>query len=340
MKHTFVGLIFGLGISIHGYAQQQLQLPALSHSYDTQIVATKTQTNIDLKQLVQQLKDVDVIFIGEYHGNNAAHLLQAQLQAQLYQQRPLQVLTLEQFTQAHQDKVNQYLADQIGEQELIDEAEGWNNYKASYRPLMEFAKQHKLAVIAANAPADIVRCVGRQGKDYLQVMNAEQKKQIAKQPFFYSQAYLDKFSNLMKTGHGVASNANHQTANTPSNSFYAQILRDNSMAQAIADAHDRYPQHQIIHLNGTFHSEQSLGTVDSLKHLKPELKIAVISPIQSSTLTTLNVSPQDLNQGDYIYYIANMPKDYVNEEKRMQAMQKMMTTAQQKADSCLTLPTH
>lgn len=311
-----------------------LELPALQSSYDAQIVDTDKQKPIGLQQLVKQLKQADVIFIGEYHGNNAAHLLQAQLQALLYQQRPQQILSMEQFTQAHQDTVNQYLTGKIGEQELIDDAEGWANYKASYRPLVEFAKQHQLPIIAANAPSDIVRCVGQKGQDYTEVLTPIQKQQIANQPFFYTQNYLDKFSGLMHVGREVS-----KKASTPSNSFYAQILRDNSMAQAIVNAQRRYPTHQIIHLNGTFHSESFLGTVDSLKHLNPALKIAVISPIQVKPLQPINVQSQDLNLGNYIYYINNLPTDYVQDSKRMQAMQKMFSTAKQKAENCLAIPT-
>src|SRR5690554_7260780 len=51
-----------------------------------------------------------------------------------------------------------------GETEMLEDANVWVNYKASYRPLVEFARQHQLPVIAANAPAVTVRCVGREGK--------------------------------------------------------------------------------------------------------------------------------------------------------------------------------
>lgn len=306
-----------------------LKLPALHSSYDAQIIDTNKQISIDLKQLVKHLKQADIIFIGEYHGNNASHLLQAQLQALLYQQRPQQILSMEQFTQAHQYIVNQYLAGKIGEQELIDDAEGWANYKASYRPLVEFAKQHQLPIIAANAPSDIVRCVGKKGQDYIQLLTQVQKQQIANQPFFYTQAYLNKFSSVMHAGREVSNKTT-----SPSYRFYAQILRDNTMAQAIFNAQQQYPKHQIVHLNGTFHSEQFLGTVESLKYLNPKLKIAVISPVQVQTLNPIIVQNQDLELGDYIYYISNLPIDYVQDNKRMEAIQKMFSTSNQKSESC------
>ncbi|KAF7276623.1 hypothetical protein GWI33_010019, partial [Rhynchophorus ferrugineus] len=314
-----------------------LTLAALQHSYDLRIVDTTRKQQIDLTQVAKQLKNADVIFIGEYHGNNAAHWLQAQLQYLLYQQRPQQILSMEQFTRNEQPQVDQYLTGKIGEQELIDNTEAWSNYKASYRPLVEFAKLHHLPVIAANAPADIVRCVGQQGQDYIKTLNDEQKQYIAKQPFYYESAYLEKFSGVMHIGREDTQN-NHaeNKALTPSNSFYAQILRDNSMAQAIADAYQRYPNHQIIHINGAFHSDSFLGTVSSLKHRLPNLKIAVLSPIQHPLLQDISVDKPLLTQGQYVYYIADVPVDYLNTKNRMTAMQKMMERAKEKAQSCVS----
>ncbi len=70
---------------------------------------------MSLQTLVESLKDVDVVFIGEFHGNQASHLLEAQLQAKLYQQRPNQVVSLEQFNRDQQAILNRYLDGEIGE---------------------------------------------------------------------------------------------------------------------------------------------------------------------------------------------------------------------------------
>lgn len=299
---------------------------SIEHLYDRQIIHSISQQPISLATLAQQLREVDVVVVGEYHGNHAAHLLQATLQAALYQQRPQQILSLEQFNQDHQATVDAYLQGNIGEQELIDEAAAWDNYRASYRPLMEFAKAHQLPVLAANARADWVRCVGRQGEAYMEKLTDAERQTLPRQPFYSTAEYQQKFWGVM-----------HGNSQTPSDSmkkrFAAQLLRDNQMAQRIFDAHRAYPQHQIIHLNGTFHSEGHLGTVASLQQLAPTLKIAVISPIQVPLGSPIP-SRHPTTLGDYVYYIASLPNDFVDPQKRAAALQQRFAKADQAAQSC------
>ncbi|NMU84680.1 ChaN family lipoprotein, partial [Vibrio parahaemolyticus] len=74
-----------------------------------------------------------------------------------------------------QPVVDAYLRGEIGEQYLMKQANAWPNYESDYRPLVEFAKQKNLPVIAANAPKSIVRCIGRQGLDYINKLDDDQR---------------------------------------------------------------------------------------------------------------------------------------------------------------------
>ena len=138
------------------------QEPPKTH-YQALVVEAATGVPVSLTDLAKRLADKDVVVIGEYHGHQGSHLLQSRLQAHLYRHRPKQVLTMEQFEVDRQPVLDRYLADKIGEMELVEDAGAWPIYKYAYRPLVEFARVRDLPVIAANAPADIVRCVGREG---------------------------------------------------------------------------------------------------------------------------------------------------------------------------------
>lgn len=296
--------------------------------YDYQLIDSGSGQAITLKALAKSLKETDVVFIGEYHGNHASHRLQAQLQWLLFQQRPDQVITLEQFNRDTQAVLNQYLDGEIGEKTLIENAQAWSNYTASYRPIVEFAKQHFLPVIAANAPAQTVRCVGRQGKAYLNKLTAEELSQIADDAFYSDPAYAEKFNDFMRKSRPqktLKSDADDQTESNPA--YLAQLLRDNTMAESILQAHQRYPKAQILHLNGAFHSDNFLGTVAALKHRDPSLKIAVISPVIVENPQTPQFSEADLQKGDVIYLLQAQPTDYVQAAKRRAAFKKMFKKA-------------
>ncbi|KUJ73031.1 hypothetical protein AVO41_00500 [Thiomicrospira sp. WB1] len=308
-------------------------MASLTHAYDYRLIDSQTHTIIQLPELVRKLAQADVIFVGEFHGNHASHLLQAKLQTALFAQNPNQVLSMEQFERDDQTPVERYLESQIGEKTFIDQADAWPNYAGSYRPLMEFAKRHFLPVIAANAPGDIVRCVSRHGPDYLARLPDNQRHWVATDAFYNPPAYQQKFIDFMQAQrHGKADK-------TPLNerqqrSYQAQLLRDNTMAESILNAKRAHPEAQILHLNGAFHSDQHLGTVAALKHRAPSLSIAVISPVRLEPERTTDWLAQatvdDFKQGDFLYLIPPQPAEYVQAHKRREAMRRQFEQADQK----------
>ena len=62
------------------------------------------------------------------------------------------VLSMEMFEKDNQEKVNDYLAGKITEEEFIKTSRPWPRYITDYKPMIEFAKAHKIPVIASNIP--------------------------------------------------------------------------------------------------------------------------------------------------------------------------------------------
>ncbi|KZN62974.1 ChaN family lipoprotein [Pseudoalteromonas luteoviolacea] len=287
---------------------------------DYHLYEAANQSVTSLNKLRSDLAESDVIFIGEYHSHSASHRLQVQLLSSLYQQNRNLVLSMEQFSRDKQNILNQYLRNEIGEQTLIKEGDAWDNYTSDYRPLVEFAKEHRLPVVGANTPISIVRCVARKGPEFIQSLDSEKLNWVATDITTSSVEYQSKFAKAM-SHHKGSSNLNKSI--TKSNSFYAQLARDNTMADSIYKATLRAPNSQIIHFNGAFHSNYHLGTVDALKRIAPELKITVISP----QFTNENI---DWDKGDYIYKIKSLPARYIKKENRDKAIMKMMRAKSKK----------
>ncbi|WP_368087238.1 ChaN family lipoprotein [Marinobacter sp. AC-23] len=206
--------------------------------YEARLVNAASGTGLSVKALAQKLAHTDVVFIGELHGHQASHLLQSKLQAALYRQDPRQVLSMEQFNLDNQAAVDAYLSGKTGETEMIEDSGAWDNYRASYRPLMEFARQHGLPVIAANAPASVVRCVGRTGPDYLNKLQANDRAQLPDNPFMDTPAYREKFDVVIADSHSAANETMRERMN---NTYRAQLLRDNTMANRILAARAAHP---------------------------------------------------------------------------------------------------
>ncbi|MFN2360688.1 MAG: ChaN family lipoprotein [Marinobacter sp.] len=296
--------------------------------YDS-IIADSDGALLSINQLAERLASADVVVIGEFHGHHGAHLLQALIQSTLYRIRPQQLLSMEQFTLADQSELDRYLDGQTGEEELIADTGAWSNYKASYRPLIEFSKSRNIAVIAANAPADIVRCIGRTGEAYLNQLDSDHREQLPDDPFVDTPAYRTKFFEALGGRHGSGqSKSQTQNSERMKNSYKAQLLRDNTMADQVVRALRENPDHQVIHLNGTFHSENRLGMVAVLEKKHPELEVAVISPVFWSPDEDFHsLMEAQRGKGDFLYFLQPLPQEYRDSERHRDAIMEQFHNA-------------
>ena len=52
----------------------------------------------------------------------------------------------------NQDKLDKFLAGALSEEDFLATARPWPNYRTDYAPLVNFAKEKKMPVVAANVP--------------------------------------------------------------------------------------------------------------------------------------------------------------------------------------------
>jgi uncharacterized iron-regulated protein len=286
------------------------------------IVQTKTGAAVGVDQAADALKDYDVVFLGELHDHIANHLAEMALLRALQARAPGVALSMEQFERDVQPVMDDYLAGRIGEASLQRKGRAWDNYAEAYRPLVEYARDHALPVIAANAPADLVRCVGREGAGYLSSLPASRRGLAAAEIHTEDGPYKQKFLAFLggDAAHGAAGNG--QTAKTAAdNSFAAQATRDDTMAESIATYLRANPGHKIVHVTGAFHVEDRLGTIERLKMRAPELKIALVMPMETNDVA----APLAANKGaDFVVLLRPEPASYVTDDERMTAQAREM----------------
>src|SRR5207249_4721318 len=114
------------------------------------------------------------VFLGEHHDDPVAHHLELALLKRAQEQAARQAkppgtaarpvaLAMEMFERDVQDVLDEYLAGYITERHFKDASRPWKSYDKDYRPLVEFARENKLAVLASNAPRRYVNRVSRLG---------------------------------------------------------------------------------------------------------------------------------------------------------------------------------
>jgi uncharacterized iron-regulated protein len=309
---------------------EQPAVSTLEHFYDYRLFYTDggrvDPRQVTLADAGRILAGFDVIFLGEMHRHPGSHLLQMQLLQSLHRYQPTLSLSMEQFETDVQQLVDQFMRGELGEWALRTKARAWENYRSSYRPLVEFARNHGLPVIAAEAPTDIIVCIGREGLGYLDRLPEDRRLTVATDVDLdldgdYVKKYLE-FANSSST-HGKAAHGGSQHGGgrggiSPAmlNSLSAQVARDETMAQSIHLHLQQNPGRRVVHLNGAFHSDGFMGTVDKLKKRNAGLKIAVLSPVQVENVEQLRVTAEQAAQGTFVALLYPAGPEVVQDENR------------------------
>ncbi|WED20950.1 ChaN family lipoprotein [Vibrio sp. JC009] len=275
---------------------------AMESYYDYQLFSGKGQA-LTLEQLANELGSYDVILVGEWHTHPATHLFQARLLQSLHRKLDKLALSMEQFSRDKQDILDQYLNGDIGEVTLTSEAKAWPNYESDYRPLVEYSKANAIPVIAANAPKQVVRCIGQEGLGYLDILDEKERLYIAKTINTSDSPYKTRFMQSMHHGK-PEDNANH---------FAAQVTWDETMAESIVRYLKANPSHKVMHIAGKFHTEKGLGIANSVQTRDAGLKVAVITP----------VSELSDNSPDYQLLVLAPPARFIQKENQMKSIHKM-----------------
>ncbi len=224
------------------------------------IYDTEKKTEITLQGLVASLDPVDIIFFGEEHNDSVAHVVQLELLKALDERYDRLALSMEMFVSDDQLVLNEYLSGLITERNLNKDATLWGNYK-DYRPMVEYAKEMQLPVLAANAPSRYTNRVTRLGLESLSALDKSAKRLLAPLPIdTLAGRYYEKFSELMGGHEGMDNMKIYQS----------QSLWDATMAYRISKFFKGRNVHKVLHINGRFHSDEHLGTVAQLSNYLPQ----------------------------------------------------------------------
>ena len=199
----------------------------------------------------------------------------------------------------------------ISERHFLAASRPWKNYQTDYRPLVEFAREQRIPVIAANAPARYVSRVSQHGPASLSALPPEARSWLPPLPFTSaSRAYAEKFNAFMGGGAArpsqpPAAPAAAATANTPPpqsahggalHLLDAQNLRDASMAYALAEHLKRRERALVLHVNGTFHSEERMGVPEHVGRYRPKARALVVTAVPHADFDAREMS----KLGDFI----------------------------------------
>lgn len=263
-------------------------------------VQSRTAQPVSLAAMTDDLAEYDVVIFGEFHDSQPIHNAELAVLEGLYQKHGANlVLSMEMFERDVQPVMNDYLAGKITEDEFLAASRPWPQYETAYRPLVEFAKAHHIPVLTGNIPRRMAAAYAK--SKTLDSIADKDTQYLPKTHRAGSAAYRKKFAAVMQ-GMNTVPGGMKIPPQMVQPMFMAQCLKDDAMAESIAQYRQQRPQAVIYHVVGNFHSAGHLGMAEKLAWLQPQTKIAVIDTVHydKHNDTIRGIAQANASGGDYL----------------------------------------
>ncbi len=197
--------------------------------------------------MLAALSSAEAVFVGEQHDDPLAHEWELYIWKALAS--PERALALEMFETDVQPLLDGYLSGGVTRGEFLAGSRPWGNYETDYEPLVEYARENSLRVIAANVPRPLAAAVAMRGFMALEGEGFFQAMTVDSSNASYRARFLETISELGDSMHGMPMD--------PENLYRAQLLKDAVMASSIAGQ-------PCVIICGRFHSDFHSGIPDQL----------------------------------------------------------------------------
>jgi uncharacterized iron-regulated protein len=272
-------------LSAAGYAPQP------GDTGDDEIIDTRTSvvdlsSLSDLQGLIDRLADKRVVFVGEQHDRYEDHLNQLAVVAGLHEKDKDLAIGMEFFQQPFQPHLDAFIAGEISEKEMLrrtDYFERWRYDYRLYRPILRFAREHGIPVVALNLEREITEKVGDGG---IESLSPEERARIPSEIDRDDPAYRQRVLAVFEH-HPQKDNADFE------HFLEVQLLWDEGMADRAARYLRENPSKSMVILAGAGHVEHGQGIPKRLLRRVP-----------SASAIVLNGTARELDPGiaDFLLY--------------------------------------
>jgi uncharacterized iron-regulated protein len=275
VRKTVAALIISLAL-LGGCASQGLVqapqgadagAPRHTQQADTKVLDLDHLTDLDA--IMPELARQRVVCVGESHDRYGHHLSQLEIIRRLHQVHPDLVIGMEYFQTPFQPYLDAYIAGRLDEKAFLDKTEYYRRWKFDYRlyrPILDYAREHRIPLIALNMPREITEKVARSGISGL----PPAERAMIPQDLDRSDArYRQRIQEIFE-----------QHPNKDQRDFEhfleAQLLWDEGMADTAARYLKAHPRARMVILAGSGHLIYGSGIPTRLARRLDGARIAVV----------------------------------------------------------------
>jgi uncharacterized iron-regulated protein len=210
------------------------------------VSGVRPQSALSLKEIIEDIKDRDIIYIGESHTNYEDHRVQLEVVRALNERGRKVAVGMEMFQTPFQEALDGYIAGETTEKEFLKASKYFTRWRFDYhlyREIVDYARAPGIPVLALNTDVDIVKKVSSGGLDAL---SDEEREKIPPDTDMSDDAYRRLLKEVFKL-HRNAKGKKFE------NFYQAQILRDETMAHTVEAFLKDNPDYQMVVLAGMGH---------------------------------------------------------------------------------------
>jgi len=260
IRQAYIGGLL-LAIVLAFFISNTVSAGLRTHNIDPTTIANLPVVKLDqtgpLAQTMEQIDDARVVLVGETHTRYDHHLVQLEILTQLYQKSPRLALGVEWFQQPYQQHLDAYVTGEITEEEMLhltDYFERWRYDYRLYRPIIQYAREHEIPIIALNASRELSRALGKSGFDDLP---AELKAQLPGSYDWSDKEYEKRLRSAFEE---------HPEYSGEFEDFLrGQLTWDESMAERAAQYLEDNPETRMLILAGSGHIAYGSGIPNRIK---------------------------------------------------------------------------
>ncbi|WP_295608565.1 ChaN family lipoprotein [uncultured Lamprocystis sp.] len=245
----------------------------------------------DMDALLDRLTDRRVIFVGENHERYEDHLNQLAVIQGLHARGRTLAIGMEFFQQPFQADIDAYIAGAIDEAEFLRRTQYFDRWRYDYRlyrPILQFAREHRIPVIALNLDSALTKRVGEVGIDGL---DPQERARVPAEIDRSDTAYQARVKAVFDQ-HPMPDKKSFERF------IEVQLLWDEGMAERAARYLQEHPQQTLVVLAGAGHLEYGQGIPKRLLRRQPV-----------SAVSLLNANQRELDPAAADYLLFPRPVD-------------------------------
>jgi uncharacterized iron-regulated protein len=205
-----------------------------------------------LDTIIPKLARRRVVFVGETHDRYADHLIQLEIVRRLHALRPNLAIGVEYFQQPFQRFLDAYVDGQLDEAAMLRDTEYFDRWRFDYRlyrPILRYAREHRIPVIALNLPAEVTDKVAQEG---MAALSAEDRRYVPRELDRSDPEYVARLR-------AVFAHHPHRPGGDFERFLDVQLLWDEGMAARAARFLEKHPDTPMVVLAGSGHLAYGAG---------------------------------------------------------------------------------